>query len=218
MPGEERCYTVGEEIANSAIHGVGVVLAIVGLLVMTAYARLHGTAAHLVGCTVFGITLILLYLASTLYHCVPGSRAKTLLRALDHSAIFLLIAGTYTPFLVVNLWGPWGWSLLAVIWSLALFGIALRLKRGRKSTATAVGFYVAMGWAVLVAIEPLVANLAPGGIRLLVAGGVVYTSGVVFYLWRRLPYHHALWHAFVLAGSICHFLAILFYVIPLAGV
>lgn len=216
-PHEERPYTPREEIANSVIHGVGIVLAIAGLGVLTAFASLFGGAAHIVGCSVFGTTLILLYTASTLYHSIPGARAKAVLRALDHAAIYLLIAGTYTPFLLVNLRGPWGWSLLAVIWTLAVLGIAVRLRRGRRSKAAAVAFYVGMGWAVVVAIEPLLQHVAPGGVRLLVAGGLVYTSGVVFYLWRRLPYHHALWHAFVLLGSICHFLAVLFYVIPLAG-
>jgi hemolysin III len=210
-------YTRREEIASSVIHGFGVVLAIAGLGVLTAFSSLHGSAAHIVGCSVFGTTLILLYTTSTLYHSIPIARAKRVLRALDHSAIFLLIAGTYTPFLLVNLRGPWGWSLLAVIWGLALTGIALRVARGRPSTAVAVVFYVAMGWAVLAALEPLRENVAPGGIRLLVAGGLTYTAGVAFYVWRRLPYHHAIWHAFVLLGSIFHFFAILFYVIPLAA-
>jgi hemolysin III len=210
-------YPLREEIASSVIHGFGIVLAIAGLGVLTAFSSLHGDAAHVVGCSIFGATLILLYTTSTLYHSIPIARAKPVLRALDHSAIFLLIAGTYTPFLLVNLRGPWGWTLLVVIWALALAGIALRVARGRRSTATAVVFYLAMGWAVLAALDPLRENVAPGGIRLLTAGGLAYTAGVAFYVWRRLPYHHAIWHAFVLLGSILHFFAILFYVIPLAG-
>lgn len=213
----ERRYSLGEEIANSVIHGIGIVLAIAGLGVLIAFSSLHGTAFHVVGCSVFGTSLILLYTTSTLYHSIPFARAKGVLRALDHSAIFLLIAGTYTPFSLVNLRGPWGWSLLAVIWGLAVVGILVRVTQGRKSNATAVGFYVAMGWTVLVAIKPLVANVAPGGVLLLVIGGLVYTVGAAFYLWRSLPYHHAIWHAFVLLGSIFHFFAILFYVIPLAS-
>lgn len=214
--GEGHRYTPREEIANSVIHGVGILLAIAGFGVLTAFSALHGTAAHIVGCSVFGATLILLYTTSTLYHSIPLAGAKRVLRALDHSAIYLLIAGTYTPFSLVNLRGPWGWSLLGLIWTLAILGIVTRVLLGRKRTWLSVAFYIAMGWTVLIAIEPLVANVAPGGIRLLVAGGVVYTAGTVFYLWRKLPYHHAIWHVFVLLGSIFHFFAVLFYVIPLA--
>lgn len=210
-------YTLGEEIANSVIHGVGIVLGIAGLGVLTAFASLHGDAWHIVGCSIFGAALILLYTASTLYHSIPLPRVKTVLRTLDHSAIFILIAGTYTPFLLVNLRGPWGWSLFGVIWGLALAGIVLRIVRGRRSTLLSVGLYVGMGWAVVAAIQPLLNNVAPGGLLLLLVGGLAYTLGVVFYVWKRLPYHHAVWHGFVLAGSIFHFFAILFYVIPLAG-
>lgn len=210
-------YTLGEEIANSVIHGVGIVLGIAGLGVLTAFASLHGDTWHIVGCSIFGAALILLYTASTLYHSIPLPRVKTVLRTLDHSAIFILIAGTYTPFLLVNLRGPWGWSLFGVIWGLALAGIVLRIVRGRRSTLLSVGLYVGMGWAVVVAIQPLLNNVAPGGLLLLLVGGLAYTLGVVFYVWKRLPYHHAVWHGFVLAGSIFHFFAILFYVIPLAG-
>ncbi|HHW76729.1 MAG TPA: hemolysin III family protein [Xanthomonadaceae bacterium] len=210
-------YTLGEEIANSVIHGVGIVLGIAGLGVLTAFASLHGDAWHIVGCSIFGAALILLYTASTLYHSIPLPRVKTVLRTLDHSAIFILIAGTYTPFLLVNLRGPWGWSLFGVIWGLALVGIVFRIVRGRRSTLLSVGLYVGMGWAVVAAIQPLLNNVAPGGLLLLLVGGLAYTLGVVFYVWKRLPYHHAVWHGFVLAGSIFHFFAILFYVIPLAG-
>ena len=210
-------YTLGEEVASSVIHGVGIVLGIAGLGVLTAFASLYGDAWHIVGCSVFGAALIVLYSTSTLYHSIPLPRVKAVLRTLDHSAIFLLIAGTYTPFLLVNLRGPWGWSLFAVIWGLALSGIALRVARGRRSTLLSLGLYIGMGWAVLVAIKPLLNSVAPGGLLLLLSGGLAYTSGVAFYVWKRLPYHHAIWHGFVLAGSILHFFAILFYVIPLAA-
>ena len=209
-------YTLGEEIANSVIHGVGVVLSIAGLGVLTAFASLRGDAWHIVGCSIFGAALILLYTTSTLYHSIPLPRVKAVLRALDHSAIFILIAGTYTPFLLVNLRGPWGWSLFGVIWGLALVGIVLRIVRGRRSTLVSVALYIGMGWAVVVAAKPMLNSVAPGGLWLLLLGGLAYTLGVVFYVWKRLPYHHAIWHVFVLAGSILHFFAILFYVIPLA--
>lgn len=209
-------YTLGEEIANSIIHGVGAVLGIAGLGVLTAFASLHGDAWHIVGCSIFGAALILLYTTSTLYHSIPLPRVKAVLRTLDHSAIFILIAGTYTPFLLVNLRGPWGWSLFGVIWGLALLGIVLRIVRGRRSTFVSVALYIGMGWAVVVAAKPLLNSVAPGGLWLLLLGGLAYTLGVIFYVWKRLPYHHAIWHVFVLAGSILHFFAILFYVIPLA--
>ena len=209
-------YTLGEEIAHSIIHGLGAVLGIAGLGVLTAFASLHGDAWHIVGCSIFGAALILLYTTSTLYHSIPLPRVKKVLRTLDHSAIFILIAGTYTPFLLVNLRGPWGWSLFGVIWGLALLGIVLRIVRGRRSTFVSVALYVGMGWAVVVAAKPMLNSVAPGGLWLLLLGGLAYTLGVIFYVWKRLPYHHAIWHVFVLAGSILHFFAILFYVIPLA--
>ena len=164
------------------------------------------------GCVVFGATLVVLYATSTLYHAVPHPRAKGVLRTLDHSAIFLLIAGTYTPFTLVSLRGPWGWSLFGVVWGLAVAGIALRLALPRRPTALFVALYLAMGWCVVIAAKPLVAAVPPAGIALLAAGGLAYSGGVAFYLWRRLPYHHAVWHAFVLAGSAFHYAAVLRYV------
>jgi hemolysin III len=204
----------GEELANTLTHGVGAVLSVAGLAVLALVASRRGPVAVLVGCVVFGAALVVLYTASTLYHALGHvhERARTLLRALDHSAIFLLIAGTYTPFTLVSLRGPWGWSLFAVVWSLAVAGIALRLALRRRPTALFVSLYLAMGWCVVVALRPLVAAVPPGGIALLVAGGLAYSVGVVFYLWRSLPYGHAIWHGFVLAGSACHYAAVLRYV------
>jgi hemolysin III len=210
-------YSVGEEIANSLIHGLGAVLAIGGLAVLTTFASLRGDAWHVVGCSVFGATLVLLYTASTLYHSIQVPRVKAVLRRLDHSAIYLLIAGTYTPFVLVNLRGAWGWSLFGVIWALAVAGIVLRTTPLSRLPAVAVVLYVAMGWAVVVAAKPLIRAVAPGGLLLLLLGGLAYTGGLVFYAWRGLPYSHALWHGFVLVGSILHFFAVLFYVVPLAG-
>jgi hemolysin III len=211
-------YSLREEIAASLIHGVGLVLAIAGFAVLAVVAARHGDAWHVVACSVFGATLVLLYTASTLYHSIPPirlPRAKSVLQVLDHSAIFLLIAGTYTPFTLVSLRGPWGWTLFGVIWTLALLGILARALMPRRPTALFVALYVVMGWTILVALDPMSQRLAPGGLRLLFAGGVAYTAGVAFYLWRRLPYHHAVWHGFVLLGSILHFFAVLLYVIPL---
>lgn len=203
-----------EELANSIISGVGFVFAVAGSIVLVARAGNYGTARHIVSCSVYGTTLIFLYAASTLYHSIHFPRAKAILRAFDHSAIFLLIAGTYTPFALVNLRGAWGWSLFGVIWGLATLGIASQTWLRRWPVAR-VGLYVGMGWAVVVAVKPLFAAVAPGGLVLLLVGGLAYTLGLGFYAWRRLSYHHAIWHVFVLAGSISHFFAILFYVIPI---
>jgi hemolysin III len=210
-------YTPGEEIANSVIHGIGLVLAIAGLAVLTAFASLYGDAWHIVSCSIFGASLILLYTTSTLYHSIPLPRVKAVLRTLDHAAIFILIAGTYTPFLLVSLRGPWGWTLFALIWGMALVGVALRIGPGRHSRWLSLGLYLGMGWAIVVAVKPLLNSVAPGGLALLLAGGLAYTVGVVFYVWQRLPYHHAIWHGFVLTGSVLHYFAILLYVIPLAS-
>ena len=209
-------YTANEEIANSLIHALGIVLAITGLATLTGLASVFGTAWHIVGVSIYGATQILLFTASTLYHSIPLPRAKAVLRVCDHSAIFLLIAGTYTPFTLVNLRGPWGWSIFGVIWGLALAGIVLQGFLFRQKSFWTTLIYIGMGWVVVVAAKPLLASVATGGIILLVAGGLAYTLGSVFYVWRRIPYHHAIWHAFVLAASVLHFFAILLYVIPLA--
>lgn len=207
-------YTLGEEIANSLTHGLGIVLAIAGLAVLCAYAAINGTVTTVVACAIFGATLILCYTSSTLYHAIPMARVRQTLRALDHSAIFLLIAGTYTPFMLLTLGGTTGWLMLALIWSLALTGIVARLVlKGRKHNLV-VACYVAMGWAAVLVLKPLVQELAGAGVALLFGGGMAYTVGVIFYKWRSLPYSHAVWHGFVLLGSALHFFAILFYVLP----
>jgi hemolysin III len=206
-------YTVGEEIANALIHGIGFALAIVGVVVLTGFAAQTGSARLVVSVSIYGTCLILMYGASTLYHAIQQPRAKSALRHLDHASIFLLIAGTYTPFTLVSLNGPWGWSLFVVIWGLAALGLLLQpLLRQRRGLAVAL--YIAMGWAALIAIKPLIHAVAPAGIALLAAGGLAYTLGTIFYGWRKLPYSHAVWHGFVLLGSMLHFFAVLFYVVP----
>jgi hemolysin III len=212
--GATPSYSLGEEIANSVTHGLGVVLSIAALAVLATLASMRGNAWHVVGCSVFGATLVVLYLASTLYHGVQWPRAKAVLRVLDHSAIFLLIAGTYTPFTLVTLRGAWGWSLFGVIWGLAALGIVSRVTFLRRFPVMSVVLYVAMRWAVVVAGRPLLSAVNTGGLLLLVGGGIAYTGGVAFYAWQRLPYHHAIWHGFVLLGSTLHVLAVLLYVIP----
>jgi len=203
-----------EEAAHALTHGLGFVASLVGLVVLLVAASTRGDAWHVVGCGVFGATLVLLYAASTLYHGYPESRTKRVLQRLDHSAIYLLIAGTYTPFTLVNLRGAWGWSLLALVWSLAGLGIALEAMRRHRGRGWSVALYLTMGWLVVIAVEPLVRTVEPDGIALLVLGGLAYSVGVVFYAWQRLPYNHVVWHVFVLAGSALHFSSVLTGVIP----
>jgi len=214
MTAESPRYTLGEEIAHSVTHGIGVVLSIAGLVILVTLAALRGNAWHVVSCSIFGVTLIFLYTASTLYHSIPYPGTKRVLRVFDHSAIFLLIAGTYTPFTLVTLRGGWGWTLFVLIWGLALVGIVYKITAKTRYRLLSVVIYLGMGWLVLVAIKPMVVSMAIPGLVLLLAGGLCYTLGLIFFVWRRLPYSHAVWHLFVLAGSICHFFAVLLYVIP----
>lgn len=211
---ETTTYSVGEEIANSITHGIGALLSIGGLAVLVGFASIRGDAWHIASCSIFGSTLILLYVASTLYHSIPLPKIKGILRQIDHSAIYLLIAGTYTPFMLVNLRGPWGWSLFGTIWGIAVAGILLKTTSFGRLPGISLGFYVAMSWIVIIAIKPMLAVLDKGGLELLLLGGLTYSAGIIFYAWKKLPYSHAIWHLFVMAGSCLHFFAILFYVIP----
>ena len=206
--------TFGEELASSITHGIGAVLSIVALIVMLVQSVNRGDAWHIVACSIFGITLILAYLASTLYHALPQPEARALFRLFDHAAIFLLIAGSYTPFTMVTLRGPWGWSLFGVIWGLAITGILCEVFVAGRLALVRVAVYIIMGWTMIIATRPLLDLVATDGLLLLVWGGIAYTAGTIFYAWRRLPYHHAIWHLFVLTGSGLHVLAILKYVIP----
>jgi hemolysin III len=213
---EAPFYSVKEEIANSVTHGIGLVMAIAGMVVLTTFASRFGDAWHMVSSVIFTTTLILQYTFSTLYHSIQWPRPKNLMRILDHSAIFLLIAGTYTPFMLVNLRGTWGWTLFGIVWSLALLGVLFQVSLLRRWQGISLSLYIGMGWVVVVAIKPMLHAVAPGGLILLLLGGLAYTSGVFFYLKKQMRYHHAIWHGFVLAGSMLHFFAVLFYVIPMA--
>jgi len=210
-----RVYTHGEFTANWVTHGVGIGLSVVGLALLVLAASRRGDAWHLASFTVFGLALILLYTASTVYHLARSERWRGFFQKVDHAAIFLLIAGTYTPLLLTSLRGPWGWPLFGVIWALCGSGAVLQFLPGEplpwmKSTR----IYLAAGWLIVVALVPLVSKFPMGGLLLLLAGGLCYTSGVVFYRWHRLPYHHAIWHLFVLGGSACHFFAVLLFTLP----
>ena len=210
----EPHYTLREERLNSLTHGLGALMSAVGTLVLVLAAVRLGDVWKIVSFSIFGASLMLLYSASTFYHASRGATAREVWKMLDHCAIFLLIAGTYTPFLLVNLRSSAGWTLFAVIWGLALAGIILKLVFGHRYKILRVLVYLAMGWLILFASADLNTHVSALGVRLTVAGGIVYTLGVVFYLADRIPYNHAIWHLFVVGGSLCHFYAIYFAVLP----
>ncbi len=208
-------YEVREEIAHSITHGIGIILAIAALAILTSYASVFGTTRHIVSCSIYGATLILLYVSSTVYHGTRYRPAKKILRVLDHAAIFFLIAGTYTPFLLISMRGPLGWSFFVMIWGLTAVGIILQLFLLTRNYHTlTVVLYIAMGWLIVPVIKPLIAAIPTIGFIYLIAGGLAYTLGIVFYAWKKLPYHHAIWHGFVLAGSTLHFFSVFYSVIP----
>lgn len=206
-------YTFGEELANSLTHGFGLLLSIAGLIGLMFVA---GGVREIASCLVYGITLILVYATSTLYHGARRPDTKRFLRTLDHVAIFLLIAGTYTPFVLIALRGTWGWSLFGIVWTIALLGTICEITTLRRFRRVMIALYIGMGWVGLIALKPLVSALPVAGLWLLFGGGVSYTAGVLFYRWHGLRYHHAIWHLFVLGGSVLQYFAVLFYVLPKA--
>jgi hemolysin III len=207
-------YTPREELVHAVSHGVGFVAAAIGLVVLVMAASERGTTLDIVGVAIFGITLTLLYAASTLYHGLSESSSKNIMRKLDYIAIYLLISGTYTPFILTRMQNSWGWTILALIWSLAIFGIVLELVRNSPTRRTSLALYFGMGWLAVFALRPLLETLDPVGVALLILGGLVYSVGIIFYAWDRLPYNHAVWHGFVLGGSALHFASVIGFVIP----
>lgn len=217
-PVASRDQTLGEEIANAISHGLGFLLAVASLPILVFHAAQRGTAVNVAAASVFAGTMILLYLVSALYHAVPASRAKLWLNRLDHAAIYVFIAGSYTPFALGVLRGGWGWTLFAIVWSAAALGVTIKLLDRLKHPVWSTALYVAMGWVALLAAGPLIERMAPTGLAWLVAGGLSYTLGaVVFLLDHRVRYAHFVWHLFVLGGSACHFFAALWHAVP-AGV
>ena len=203
-----------EETLNAWTHGLGALFGLVGLVVLVVLASPGGDAWHIVSCSIYGVTLVLLFSSSTLYHSCRSERAKHICRIIDHASIYLLIAGTYTPFVLVTLRGAWGWSLFGVVWGLALAGIVFQIFFVDRFRLLQTLIYLLMGWLAVIAAKPLLARVPRPGLLWLLAGGLSYTVGAGFYLWKKLPYHHAVWHLFVLAGAVCHYFAILFYVLP----
>lgn len=210
--GPRREQSRAEEIANSFSHGIGLVAALAGTPFLTVHAVRHGDAGFIVGTSVFSVTMIFLYLASTLYHALPMGKAKGVFRVIEHSAIFLLIAGTYTPFTLGVLRGAWGWTLFGVVWGLAVVGVALKAFNRVSHPILSTGLYLLMGWVIVIAVDPLFARVPPSGLLWLLAGGLSYTAGVIFFaIDSRLKYGHLIWHLFVIAGTACHFFAVLWY-------
>ncbi len=209
-------YSVAEEITHAITHGIGAILSIVALVLLLSAALHYGNSWHLTSSIIYGTSLILLYCSSTLYHAITHQSLKRRFRQLDHAAIFLLIAGTYTPFTLLNLRDDWGLVIFALVWLIAIAGVIIELATGLKYKKLSLGLYLGLGWLVLLAMKPMIENVAAPGLWLLLAGGLCYSGGVIFYVWKRLYMHHAIWHLFVLAGSVLHFLAVYYYAMPTA--
>jgi hemolysin III len=207
-------YGFLEETFNSITHGIGALTSIAGLVLLIVFSSIYGSTSHIISCTIFGVTLVLLYTASTLYHSFQKPNIKHFFKILDHSCIYVLIAGTYTPFMLVTLRGVLGWTIFAAVWFMALAGILFKVFFVHRFQIISTIAYVAMGWIIVLAIKPLFQTLQSGGIIWLICGGLAYTLGVIFYAWKKLPFNHAIWHLFVLTGSTCHFFAVMFYVVP----
>ena len=204
-------YTVGEEIANAVTHGVGAGLSIAGLVLLILRAVHTGDPWRVVSFTIFGVTMVLLYLTSTLYHSLARTRARGVFKVMDHSLIYVLIAGTYTPFLLVNLRGPWGWSLFGVVWGLAVAGVVFKIMHADRFRRLSTLLYLGMGWVGVIAVKPMLAEVPTPALYWLLAGGLSYTLGTAVYVQRDVKFHHAGWHLFVLAGTACHFVAVYGY-------
>ena len=203
-----------EERLNAVTHGIGTLLALAGLIILLMASLLHGDIWRLISSSIYGASLVLLYLASTLYHSFSNEKLKYIFKIFDHSAIYLLIAGTYTPFTLVLFRGTLGWTVFGVVWGLALIGVVFKLFFVNRFKLLSTICYIVMGWLMLLLIKPLVAALPTIGLCWLIGGGVLYTVGALFYLYRRIPYNHAIWHLFVLAGSAAHFITVYYYILP----
>jgi hemolysin III len=203
-----------DEVANTLTHGFGLCCSLLGLIVLVVLALIHGGKWQIIGCAIYGVTLVSLYAASTCYHGASSPRLKHALMIFDHCAIYLLIAGTYTPFLLVNLRGSWGWSLFAVIWTIAVTGILFKLWFADRFPVFSVGMYVAMSWLGVIAARQIYMHVPPVGVFWICLGGAMYMLGIVFYTCNKIPYHHVIWHILVMAGSTCHYIAILYSIFP----
>ncbi|WP_018924773.1 PAQR family membrane homeostasis protein TrhA [Salsuginibacillus kocurii] len=213
--GTTHTFSKKEELANAITHGIGCVLSITGLVLLIVYASILATPLHVVTVSVYGASMVLLYMSSTLLHSFPKGKIKDFFEIMDHASIYVFIAGTYTPLLFIVLEGALSWTLFSIVWGIALVGVVFKAFFVKRFLALSTLFYILMGWIIVFAWGPLTAALPTGGVTLLVAGGLFYTLGTIFYVWRSFPYHHAVWHVFVLIGSLLHFFTIFHYVIPM---
>lgn len=207
-------FSKDEELVNAITHGIGVALSIAALVLLIVFSAIKGTTLHVVSFTIYGSSMVLLYTASTLVHSFPAGRAKNIFEALDHSCIYVFIAGTYTPIVLHMVQGALGWMLFGIVWGLSIVGVVFKSLFANKFMYTSTIIYIVMGWCIIFAWNPLTSNLSPEGVRLLVIGGILYTVGTIFYVWRTFKFHHAVWHLFVLAGSVVHFFAIILHFLP----
>jgi len=206
-------FTKKEELLHAITHGIGAFLSVVALVLLIVFSSFKGDPSLIVSVTIFGSTMLLMYLSSTLVHSLPIGKCKSIFLIIDHASIYVFIAGTYTPFLLIPLHGTLGWTLFGLIWGIALVGIVLKVFFVKKFIVLSTLFYIVMGWLIVVAWSPLTEAIHQNGLTLLVIGGIVYTVGALFYVLKRIPYHHVIWHLFVIVGSICHFFAVFFYII-----
>lgn len=213
---ETHIFTIEEEIANAITHGIGALLSIAALVILIVTSSIYGTAWHVVSVTLFGSTMVLMYFSSTLLHSFPAGKIKDLFEIFDHSSIYFFIAGSYTPFLFLVIKGWLGWTIFGIVWGLAIAGTIFKAFFVKKFVLYSTLLYVIMGWLIAFAWQPLFENLPRNGLLLLVLGGILYTVGSVFYVWRGFKYHHAIWHLFVIAGSTMHFFCVLFYLVPIS--
>lgn len=211
---ETHQFSTGEEIANAITHGIGAILSIAALVLLIVYASLYGNAWHIVSFTIFGASMFILYMSSTMVHALRPGKAKDLFEIFDHSAIYIFIAGTYTPFTLIVIQGKLGWTMFGIAWGLAIAGTIFKVFFVKKYLFTSTILYVLMGWMVVLGWNQIVAFLPRAGVVLLVAGGICYTFGAVFYVWRGFKFHHAVWHLFVIAGSVTHFFCVILYLLP----
>ncbi|WP_108671513.1 PAQR family membrane homeostasis protein TrhA [Peribacillus acanthi] len=208
-------FTKKEELVNALTHGIGVILSITALVFLIIRSVTEGTAWHVTTFIIYGVSMLVLYLCSTLVHSFPPGKAKDIFEIFDHAAIYIFIAGTYTPFTLIVINGALGWTILGIVWGIAIVGIVFKAFFVKRFLFLSTVLYVVMGWLIVIAWHPLITTLPFAGLQLLVIGGVLYTVGAIFYVWRGFPFHHAIWHIFVILGSIAHFFSILNYVLPI---
>lgn len=202
-------YSKKEELANAITHGIGIALSIAALVILIVYASLYGTVTHILTFIVFGVTMLLLYTNSTILHIMPKGKAKDIFEIFDHASIYLFIAGTYTPLMLIVVPGAISWVIFGLVWGLAVIGVIFKVFFVKRFLFMSTILYILIGWLAIIVIKPLMENLSTGSLTLLIAGGVLYTIGTIFYMWKLFPYHHAVWHVFVLGGSVCHFFLVL---------